>query len=316
MITPLNLYATRVFSEHPTSMWALDEPIGYLSLLSSGDQDLSSWNIVGATSVNGKNSEEFLEVPPTSPFAEEYVSGLVESIGNGGLVSMTTVEPVLDVKINKTLGSTSLGFYVFTYDRVVQARLGFSYTDSVTLQDHETLRLTNIPANRSWAFVAETFSLPENVSNIRPIIEFSYLATELVYQIAVNGISFGQWSEEFQTSSLGVIATDLPESLPIDGKGVEAFSYGLQGSSGYYLASENNLYAKNSGVPLVFGSSSSTVISPNQNGLPSLIVPGEGFLNKSGQYKPLTAEFWINVQNNSLFAKKYLGHCFLRTGCM
>lgn len=307
MTTPLNLYATKVFAEHPLSMWALDEQVGYISLLDSGYQNLGSWTTSGASVVDGTDTLSFSEPPPRAPFPTEYVSGLVEQSGNSGLFSLTLPQAISDGRINKDLGSVSLGMYVFTYDRTVQARLGFSYKDSETLEDYEILRLVNIPPNRSWAFIAETFAIPENAVSINPIVEFSYSATGLVYELAVNGVSFGQWSEEFQTESLGATLKDLPNSIPLSSKGIEAMPYGLQGDVGYYLASENKLYAKNLGVPLVFGSSNSTIIYPNENGIPSLIIPGEGFLNKSGQYKPLTFEFWANIQSNAISSRKIFG---------
>lgn len=308
MTNPLNLYATKVFAEHPISMWAFDEQVGYISLINEGLQDLSGWNISGAYAVDATDQSAFLETPPQAPFQDSYVSGLIESVDNvSGLFNLTTIESVPDSSINTSLGSIALGFYAFTYDRTVQARLGFSYINPETSEEHEVVRLVNIPATRSWAFVAETFGLPESFSQIRPIIEFFYTQTELVYELAVNGISFGQWAEEFHTESLGTDLVDIPANIPINGKCVEAFAYGLQGKSGYYLASENNLYAINSGVPLVFGSSNSTVISPNADGQPSLILPGEGFMNRVGQYKPLTAEFWINIESNTIQPKRIFG---------
>jgi hypothetical protein len=307
MTTPLNLYAAKVFAEHPISMWALDESVGYISLVSENIAGMSGWDVVGATVVDATEEASFSEIPPKAPFSDTPVVGFVESLSNNGLINISLSESVLDNKINPSLGSVSLGLYAFTYDRTVQARLGFSYVNSETLEEYEVLRLVNIPPTRSWAFVAETFGLPENVSNIKPIIEFSYSETEALYEIAINGISFGQWSEEFQTESLGVMPENLPSSIPLNAKGIAAQPYGLQGDNGYYIASENSLYAKNLGVPLVFGSFNSTVIYPNELGKPSLIIPGEGFLNKSGQYKPLTAEFWTNIQSNAVSPKKIFG---------
>lgn len=305
MANPLNLYATKVFAEHPLSLWTLDESVGYISLLSQDQQDLSNWTVSGATVVDA-SGESFSENPPQAPF-NTYTSGLVESTGNGGLINIQKSVAIEDQNINADLGSFAISMYAFTYDRTVQARLGFSYIDTSNLQEYEVIRLVNIPANRSWAFVSETFGLPENYSSIRPIIEFAYTETELRYEIAINGISVGQWAEEFHTESLGVSVQDLPTNIPLTDKCVEALPYGLQGSSGYYLASDNTLYAKNTGVPLVFGSANATVIYPNENGGPSLIVPGEGFLNKDGQYKPLTFEFWANIQCNALSPKRIVG---------
>lgn len=305
MSSPLNLYATRVFAEHPLSLWTLDENVGYISLLSQDQQNLSNWIVSGATVIDA-NGEFFSENPPQAPFST-YTSGLVEVAGNGGLINIQKSIPIADENINSDLGSFAISMYSFTYDRTVQARLGFSYIDTSNSQEYEVIRLVNIPANRSWAFVSETFGLPENYSSITPIIEFSYTETELSYEIAINGIAVGQWAEEFHTESLGISVEDLPANIPLVDKCIEALPYGLQGGSGYYLASENTLYAKNTGVPLVFGSSNATVIYPNNNGGPSLIVPGQGFLNKDGQYKPLTFEFWANIQSNALSPKRIVG---------
>lgn len=307
MAKPLNLYATKVFAEHPTSMWALDEEVGYIGLTSESDQNLSNWNVSGATVVDARDSDVFSEVPLSFPFEEQYANGLVESPGNGGIITIEAISSIPDNKIDADLGSIAIGFFAFTYDRTVQARVGFSYVDTVTQEEIEKIRLVNIPANRAWAFVAETISLPENVSQIKPIIEFFYTETQFSYELAVNGISVGQWAEEFQTESLGITLVDLPSDIPIDSKAVEAKPYGLQGSSGYYLASETELYAKNVGVPLVYGSENCTRITPNENGKPSLIVPGEGVLNKEGKNKPLTVEFWININSNAIESRKIFG---------
>lgn len=304
---PLNLYATKVFAEHPISLWALDESIGYISLLPTSFQNLSNWVVSGATVVDATNTSEFSEPPPTAPFDGVYVSGLIEEVGNQGIFNMTTTNPIPESSINQDLGSFAISLYAFTYDRTVQARLGFSYVDSVTMEEKDVIRTINIPSTRKWAFISETFPLPNNYSEIKPIIEFLYTETELVYELAVNGISVGQWPEEFQTTSLGIDPQSLPEQIPLAALGVEALPYGLQGNSGYYLASENSLYAKNSGIPLVFGSSNSTVLLPNPTEEPSLILPGEGFLNQVGQYKPLTFEVWANIQSNAISPKRIFG---------
>jgi hypothetical protein len=309
MTTPLNLYATKVFAEHPISMWALDESVGYISLIDPINQDLSYWEISGATIVNAETSVLFEEAPPKKPIEGSYVSGIIEAAGNEGLINIVSNFEINENDINLDLGSFAVGFYSFTYDRNVQARIGYTYTNTVDSQEYEFLRLINIPAERKWAFVAETFAIPENFSNLKVVIEFSYQDTETPYELAVHGISFGQWSEEFNTTSLGVRPQQLPDSYPEEAYGVPAFAYGLQGSQGYYMTTpeETSLCAKNLGMPLVFGSANSTTITPNAIGFPSLVLPGEGFLNKSGQYRPLTFEFWTSIQSNSIIDRRIFG---------
>jgi len=306
MSSAVNLYATKVFAEHPLSLWALDEKVGYVSLLSNSDQNLSNWDIDGATIVNAKNVEVFNEVPPKEPFETVFVSGIVEESPNNGLITLNSSTSIELSDINTELGSFTIGFYTFSFDRSVQVRVGYTYTSLIDDEEYEVFRPTNLPVTRKWAFVSETFSLPLAFTNLKIFIEFSYEDTEVPYEIAVNGISWGQWAEEFHTTFLGNNPEPLPNSIPIQANAVEAFPYGFQGASGYYLINQNVLCAKNSGVPLVFGSSSSTIITPNTN-KPSVIVPGFGFLNQNGQYQALTAEFWINIQSNAVQARRIFG---------
>jgi hypothetical protein len=66
------------------------------------------------------------------------------------------------------------------------------------------------------------------------------------------------------------------------------------------------MLAKNSGVPMVFGASNTTTLFPKENA-PSLIIPGGGFLNKSGQYKTQTVEMWLRVNSNTFGKKRLFG---------
>jgi hypothetical protein len=123
----------------------------------------------------------------------------------------------------------------------------------------------------------------------------------------VNGISFGQWSEEFASSSLGQTTVNIPSNILVQStKGVVAKCYGLQELDGYYLVSDNMIKAKNSGIPIVYGTSSITTLYPNGDD-PSLIVPGVGFLNKSGQFKQYTLETWLRINSYSNQRKRIIG---------
>lgn len=307
MSSALNLYATKVFAEHPLALWALDEPLGYVSLLAESDQDLSNWTVEGATVVDGKDEDLFDEIPPKEPFPNSYVSGIIEGSPNDGNILLTSTLSIQPSDINPTLGSFAIGLYVFAFDRSVRVTIGYSYFNPEIDDDVEVIRAISLPANRKWAFVSETFALPPNFSNIKPFVLFDkYTVTEKPYEIAVNGISFGQWAEEFHTTNLGSSPLPLPSNIPINSNAVEAQPYGLPGLSAYYLSSDNVLKAKNAGVPLVFGSSNSTALSPNSNN-PSLIIPGYGFLNQNGQYKSLTLEFWSNIQSNSYVPRRICG---------
>jgi hypothetical protein len=295
MTTPLNLYATKVFSEQPTALWALDDTTDYVALISEANQNLSTWSISGGT-VGGLFSEN----PPPSPFRTIDTNRVLETLGNNGTITLTSPVALDETDLNTELGSVAIGAYFITYSRVVNVRIGYQ-TDSV-----EVIRETKVPATRDWAFVSQTFNLPDDLTNFRFIIEVSFESTGTPYELAINGINAGQWAEEFHLESPGVFPQPLPSNINIDSEGIEALAYGLEGASGYYLSRNNVLYAKNSGLPLVYGAFNSTVIFPNAN-RPSLIVPGFGAMNESGKYKTFTVEFWAKIQSNSILPRRIFG---------
>ncbi|MGA1049818.1 MAG: hypothetical protein ACO3UU_17575, partial [Minisyncoccia bacterium] len=88
---------------------------------------------------------------------------------------------------------------------------------------------------------------------------------------------------------------------------IEADQYGLGGDTGYYIVEDNYPLAKNTSIPLVYGATNLTKLSPSNSGLPSLIVPGKGFLNKAGQNKEYTVEFWARINSGTKTPKKIFG---------
>jgi hypothetical protein len=72
------------------------------------------------------------------------------------------------------------------------------------------------------------------------------------------------------------------------------------------MSEDNVLCASNTAIPMVFGSGSATKITPRDSG-PSLIVPGFGFMNESGQYNDLTFEMWIKIRTSATEFRKIFG---------
>lgn len=84
-------------------------------------------------------------------------------------------------------------------------------------------------------------------------------------------------------------------------RGIKASAYGRSDNWGYYVADKTDdiVYSKNGSMPMVYGASNVTVVYPNDSTntvkQPSLLIPGKGFLNKSGRYKNMTLEMWLRV---------------------
>jgi hypothetical protein len=73
MSNPSNLYAEKVFAEHPTGLWALDDKADYISLISEAQRNLSNWSISGGTYEEYAQSvdEPDIMVEPTSTVQQQ-----------------------------------------------------------------------------------------------------------------------------------------------------------------------------------------------------------------------------------------------------
>ena len=190
--------------------------------------------------------------------------------------------------------------------------IGYEYFDSTSGTLVQKLKSFTSQINESWVFLSETFALPSDNSSIRVVIKANFFDGGTLEDLSflVNGVSLGQWSEEFNASSLGVTPVEIPVGIfgATNIEGIPAKAYGLEELSGYYLVRNNALAAKNSGIPLVYGATNSTIVQQSGGIVPSLIIPGLGFLNKSGQYKDYTFEFWARINSDTTEEKRIFGN--------
>lgn len=313
MATALNEYATKIFSEQPSGLWALDDKIDYLSLIPAAQQNLSTWTSVGVDSVVDATDEEvFTNVPPSVAMPQAYANGVLGSADNGGLVQFYFPSSYSSSDFASEISTFAFGFYVYSFSKIVDVRIGYRYTDPSDSQQYEVIKAAATSTTLAWAFVSETFSLPSSFQDLEFLIEVYYNSEGSVYEFAINGITAGQWAEEFQATSLGLneLVTDFgPLGIAIDEtqSAIEAKPYGLNGASGYYMVRNLKILSQNNASPLVFGSRNSTKIIPNVEGEPTLILPGKGFLNQSASKIDMTAEFWINVFSQSTQLRKIFG---------
>jgi hypothetical protein len=308
MSTPSNLYAEKVFAEHPTGLWALDDRADYVSLLSESQRVLSDntkWDIVGGTVSNNPNTKD-------EPFINSYVGRIVATPTNNESASIiATSKDIMDLRgLNTFLRTFSVGGYFYSESSYVAGfEIGYQYTDTTSGQIVTHLKNYDTIINSNWIFISETFDTPPDDAKIRLVFKINFIGgSETEDAFLINGISFGQWSEEFASTSLGVIPLEIQDkniAIPVS-QAVVAKCYGLQELDGYYLISDGMLKAKNSGVPIVYGTSGITTIYPNE-GLPSLIVPGSGMLNESGKFRQYTFETWLRINSYSNNRKRIIG---------
>lgn len=118
-------------------------------------------------------------------------------------------------------------------------------------------------------------------------------------------------------SNIGNIA-NLDPIAGITIQAIPADSYGLESDYGYYLSLLGTPPSKdlcfNDGLPIVYGSVNSTSIYSGDdytqlwNDMPSLIIPGKGFMHDFGKNKNITVEFWTKIFcNDNVSQKKIFG---------
>ena len=306
MTTPSNLYAEKIFSEHPTILWALDDNADYLSLISESERNMTTWTITDGTASTSS-------VDVNQPFEDSFLNSLEGSVPAGTSGTMACVSPNIINFTDMDPGRSTFAVGAYFYSTsayLTSVQIGYEYTDTTTSTIIQELKTFNTSVFQAWSFVSGTFEIPNENTNLRLVINFNYTDGgdgPEDYQFYVNGFTLGQWSEDFNTVSLGQEASPLPSTIALTGlDALPADAYGLGGESGYYLVKDNGLKARNTGVPMVFGATGVTRLRPNGED-PSLIVPGKGFLNKDGQFKEYTAEFWIRINSNTYTPKRIFG---------
>jgi hypothetical protein len=314
MSTPSNLYAEKIFSEHPIALWALDDQSDYISLIQESQRNLESWSIDNGMGTDiSSDTSEFNFVP----FSLSNVSRITGEIPSSDSNTITLIsDDIANLSsLNASLGTFSIGSYFYAKnEQLLSIDIGYEYLDPSIGSIVQNTNNFPVTVSNSWFYLSETFSNVSINTNFRILIKINYSKridvsqTTDMYLFYTNGITVGQWAEEFQSLSLGQSPQSLPSSINLTtSKAIEAKAYGLQNLSGYYMVNGGAICARNSGMPLVYGASNATILSPNINEEPSLIIPGNGFLNNHGRYKEYTIEMWIRINSNSIEQRRIFG---------
>ena len=295
-----NLYAEKIFSDHPIGLWSLDDDVNYLSLISNSQRNLSTWQFLD--SQVAVSTEKI-----NQPFFSNFLNEIEFDDFLSSSKEIKFVGPNLDnlEDLNQYAATLTSGCYFYTESAYIKSvSIGFEYNDTSSGETIEKIKKYETNISQKWIFLSHTSTFPNQSTSFRPLIKVEFeggAASTESYKIFTNGFTIGQESENFNTISLGVDVQTFPNTIAISGvdQACVANSYIPGLSNGYYLIKNNRLLAKNTSVPMVYGSDSITKIIPNENN-PSFIIPGFGFLNEIGKYKQYTVEMWLRVDCNSL----------------
>ena len=326
MPNPSNLYAEKVFAEHPISLWSLDDDLEYISFAQTAHSDVSLWSTAG-----GVLPITFATAPENTPTGTDaylastpYTDPVVTPFVPYAITSQQPIS-ISDMNLEKETFTIGAHFYIDnSFPDVLSIAIGFYAFDTVTLQGYENTRTYSFPATNGWNYLSDTFllsSIGEN-EQVFPYIKVLIKQPEeslsrpadtipASFDIYISKVTIGQWAENFAFSTNGQVPSVTGLSSQIYGIGsdqlaIPAKEYGISIQDGYYLTKGYSLLCQNFGVPMVYGASNVTRIKPYE-GYPSLVFPGNGFLNESGRYQNLTAEMWLRVDSSAVGPRRVFG---------
>lgn len=272
MTVSSNLYAEKLYSEHPLAIWHLDDNADYISLINDSVRtDLftgyEDWTVTNAVTTYTPSSYVLKEMSPY-PFPDENILS-IEIINENSPIQLETPGFVGFDDLDLNLKTFSLGIWIYSESRfLTNLSIGYKYSGGSTV--FKDISLLDIQEKRGWFFVSGTFEIPTGVTNemIDILIKISTNtlgSSTSDYRFSWHGLTMGQLCEEYHAESLGKEVSTLPASINLNLDGVvSADAYGLADNNGYYVVSNKNLVAKSGSVPLVFGASGSITLIPHE----------------------------------------------------
>jgi len=286
MTIPSNLYAEKMYAEHPIATWHLDDEAYYISLMPNNKRNFTS-------AIPWTSSANTVTYDPEIDGDIDAISPLPYSFDDAGLSycrlfdatnseTVTSAELEYFINLNEELETFTIGTWVYTTSSLLEKiSIGYTYDSGSPVYNEFVTSVKD-----KWFFISGTFNIPSGVlstDKFRVIIKIDANDSsidEMDYEFYFQGITVGQVCEEYHAESLGREKTTLDPNINVvvDGA-VVADAYGLSNKDAYYIVEKNNLVAKDGSIPLVYGSGGSVKLTPHE--------------------EVITTRFWSSVDNEN-----------------
>lgn len=301
MPTASNTYAEKIYSEHPNVFYALDEQADFASFYhptnsyatSLSNSNPFNWTYTSATKTQFVNTDA-----PYGPIQSAYSAKITATA-----TTMNLTSPSSSFVATSSAQEFTIGFWLYSNNASISS-IKIEYLKNGTLV---TATATATTSYGSWNYFSSTFTDTIATTGSAGQIKISITCGAVngvgTYDYIINGVSVGHRPEEFNGTSSGVIGnksdvasiSQLSETYIAS---VKSYSYATKDYAAHYLMN-GKLLAKNSSLPMVYGSGNCTVLSDNPSDAASLIVQGGGFMNEVNENTPMTLECWIRINNVS-----------------
>lgn len=301
-----NLYSARIFAEHPSVLWDMDDNFDFVSLLDSSGKKFDTWGLENL-------QEEVFSIPNSLPLPFEYFA-VFSLASSSASLSASAIGPSISIEedLDPEKRGVSINAFVYDYEGFIS-----SYDIGFIINGEEYFSNFSKKNIASWEKIFHSYEQYPDSGDLQPFIRINYLDVSLEpdpnLNFAINAVSVGQWSEVFHNENTGTIKEEIFDenlksilsettTLPIeDIYKVTADAYGIADTQdGYYIIEKNKMLSSNQSLPIVFGSNNVISVGhPVFGETPSMVFPKNNFLNESGRFKELTAEFWIRAFTKS-----------------
>jgi hypothetical protein len=246
MANPSNLYAERVFSEHPIALWSLDDNAGFASFISDANKDLTTWTKTGSGTVADFNNADF-----PYPILENDKTAQVSISGSASSITLTSAATFTSTQAE----TFSIGFYFYdNSQKITKIEVGYG----ASLFEVDLPKEGSYVTDRQWILVSKQITARVAAAS-SIIIKVTYDAPTGTQTFLINGVSIGNHSEEFNGSTTGQYPSTFPATVA---KTTYAWSGTAQSSSSTatYLDGTTRTNLVKNPIP-----STSTAVSPQEN---------------------------------------------------
>jgi hypothetical protein len=309
-----NMYAAKLYSEHPIAIWPIDDDFPYISLITNQQRTFESESpYAGWTITNGTANDSITLPDIGSPFDSDIYAGIVGDVplSDGTYIEAKSPDTFLFSDCSQELETFCISMYVYQDSIYVsEYEIGYEYYDNDTsswIEEYNIVPATNV---RGWIHLQDTFIIQEFDSDYCHIIFRARVNTGGVsgdYNFIFNGITVGQWSEPFTSKSLGKIPEPAPLSSGLSNSVIPSDQYGILSDNGYFVCENGKALSINHGIPMVFGSENVTRIYPSTDQSPSFIFPNKNFFTAEGIHKDFTLEFWLKIRPSTRESRRIVG---------
>ena len=201
MANPSNLYAEKVFAEHPIALWSLDDDAGFASFISDANKDLTTWTKTGAgATVASFNNANF----PYPPLENDYTAQVSIS-GGSSTVTLTSTATFT----SKEAETFSIGFYLYDNSQVItKIEVGYG----ANLFEVDLPKEATFITDRQWLHVSKQITARVAAAS-SIVIKVTYNAPTGTQTFIINGVSIGNHSEEFNGSTTGQYPSTFPATV-------------------------------------------------------------------------------------------------------